>query len=652
MTTAPRSARPSLSLAAGQLLGWALLIPISVAVLTFNREPSVAGKVQAQIYFYAAGQLLAMGLLTSAVVDLWQRLPARRPNYSALWLLTGLVAWWMLPEDLQGAVGKLPSAVPPSAWLALLLMVAATSIPAAAKVGRLCARSWLRWLAVLLALGVAVANHQLAVHDYAGVHFFAALAAATLIGSALARHPAPPHARASLLAHSGRLLLAVPAAIALVVPPSNRVGVQLYRGAQAVVAPWTSRLQRKLHTQKAVAFSPRNSRWYVSRNALPPQPPSGIKLLPDNPVVLLFIVDTMRADLLDGSYAKQLPNFTRLADDGVQFLNARSAAPATTQSISTLTTSRYYSQLFWETREGTPLCQPYDDDSIRFPEVLANNGIKTVSRVGLPSLVNRYGVLRGMQDELVVKRVGRHYATSERVMPAVFDRLREVGGGPLFMYVHVDDPHMPYTIGQAKGKTPFDHYLAEVAYVDMQLGLLRKVLDETGLAKRTLLIVTADHGEAFGEHGQKYHATTVYEELLHIPLLVHYTGIKPRKIKQPVSLVDMAPTILDAFRLPAPGAYMGQSLVPLIAGRDVQLSRPIVADSPRLMRAMVFQDGMKLIFNIRTNVYELYDLNSDPEELNNIYDEHPEAPVYTGLMTEFFEVHEIQRPGYETTFCR
>lgn len=237
-------------------------------------------------------------------------------------------------------------------------------------------------------------------------------------------------------------------------------------------------------------------------------------------------------------------------------------------------------------------------------------------------------------------------------MPAVFDRLREVGSGPLFMYVHVDDPHMPYTIGQAEGKTPFIRYLAEVKYVGMQLGLLRKVLDETGLAKRTLLIVTADHGEAFGEHGQQYHAATVYEELLHVPLIVHYPGGKSRKIKQPVSLVDMAPTILDAFQLPAPGAYMGQSLWPLIAGREVQLSRPIVADSPRLMRAMLFPDGMKLIFNIRTNVYELYDLNSDPEELNNIYDEHPEAPIYTRLMTEFFEVHEIQRPGYEIDFCR
>ncbi|MCA9631531.1 MAG: sulfatase-like hydrolase/transferase, partial [Myxococcales bacterium] len=215
----------------------------------------------------------------------------------------------------------------------------------------------------------------------------------------------------------------------------------------------------------------------------------------------------------------------------------------------------------------------------------------------------------------------------------------------------VDDTHAPYDLGKG-GKTKFERYLSEAEVVDGQLGLLMRAIETAKLDKRTMLIVTADHGEAFGEHGRYRHTTTVYDEMLHVPLVVRFPGAMPRRVEEPVSLVDVAPTILDLFDLPTPGTYMGQSLVPLLAGQKVRLDRPLVADSPRLMRAMVFDDGMKLIVDTRTQLHELYDLKEDPGEKHNLYDEHPEAEVYDQLMQTFFEVHELDVPGYEIKFCR
>lgn len=647
------AAHPRFGLASGQLVAWLLLAVVSAGVVYRDHPGDLPWRVHATVYLYVVGQLLAVGLLVSALVDGWRRLKWRWLDYPVIALASAAIGWWMLPEDLQGVVGRLPQTVPSSAWNVLLVLAAGAGVAAAAWVGRLLARSYVRWLGVLFGLALAGANHFVATHDYPGIHFFVAFAAATFIGAVLVARPAPAHRRGSALGHGTRLLLAVPAAFVLIVAPSNSVGVQLYRGAQAVVAPWATRLRRFIPLKAPPqAYGARNSRWFVSRANAPAQAPSGLAVLPEHPVVILFVTDAMRADLLDPKYENQLPNFHRLAGEGVRFLAARTPAPCTNQAVTSIFTSRYYSQIFWEKEELSVHCFPYRDESVRFTDVLVENGVQTVSRTGFPFLANEFGTLSGFQDQETVKRVGRRYATSERIIPEVNERLLQIKPDQsVFFYIHVDDPHNPYTLGKG-GKTRFEKYASEVAVVDEQLGTMLDTLEKTGLAERTMLILTADHGEAFGEHGQYYHATSVYEELLRIPLVFHFPGAKAASVHEPVSLVDLGPTILDVFGQVTPGTFMGQSLVPFLAGRPVKLDRPIVADSPRLMRAMVFGDGRKLITNTRTHVYELYDLNQDPDEKHNIYDDDPEAPLYTQLMRDFFDAHELQRDGYEIKFCR
>ncbi|MCA9630865.1 MAG: sulfatase [Myxococcales bacterium] len=640
-----------LTLAGGLLWGWVCIAVVAVTTIVLNREPTEDGSLMARVCFFAAGQLLAIGLAVSAVVELWRRFLRTRWNYVAVCGVTGLLGWWMLPEDFANFAGKLPG--PTKVWVAVFVAATAVSIPAAAWLGRLTSLRPVRGVLVLLGLGVAWENQHFATHDYPGLHFFLALGAATLIGGALAgKSPARPGA-VSVWRNALRFMVAIPAAVALVVPPSNTVGVHLYRGARAVAAPWVVRLQQAVPTQGNPAFKPGSSRWFVANAHPSEQRPTGFELLPEHPIVILFVVDAMRGDLINGDHAERLPNFTRLTREGVQFVNARSTAPATIQSISSLTTSRYYSQIQWETkRKLSAHCYPYPDKNTRFTELLSKSGITTATRAGLPGFQTKFHVFTHIKDEMVVGGGRKPFPSSAGIVPEVIARLRRTKADEsLFMYVHVDDPHDPYTLG-AGGKTNFERYLSEVAVVDTQLGLVMDAIKRNKLEKRTMLIVTADHGEAFGEHGQRYHTTTLYDELLHVPLVARFPGAMPRKVKVPVSLVDLAPTILDLFGLSSPGTYMGQSLVPLLAGQKARLDRPIVADSPRLMRAMVFDDGMKLIVNTRTQLRELYDLNKDPGEETNIYDEHPEAQVYDQLMRTFFEVHQIDVPGYEVKFCR
>jgi arylsulfatase A-like enzyme len=229
------------------------------------------------------------------------------------------------------------------------------------------------------------------------------------------------------------------------------------------------------------------------------------------------------------------------------------------------------------------------------------------------------------------------------MIPALIERLKRADERPVFSYQHYDDAHAPYDLAGKKA-TPFLSYLAEIAVVDTEIGKLLDFLESTGLAERTSIILSADHGEAFGEHGKQFHATTLYDELLRVPLYVRGPGIAPRRIDEPVTLMDIAPTILDGFGLPTPGAFMGQSLVPLLRGERVVFGRPVVAESDRGHRAMVFNDGIKLIADDKLHTLELFDLRRDPGEVENLADaRHELANQRRALLDAFCDAHRLPR---------
>jgi arylsulfatase A-like enzyme len=224
------------------------------------------------------------------------------------------------------------------------------------------------------------------------------------------------------------------------------------------------------------------------------------------------------------------------------------------------------------------------------------------------------GVARGFTREVTV-RSSRRPATD--AVDAILAELDAAPEGPHLIYSHFIEPHAPYDLAGKKG-SPRERYLREIQLVDRQLARLRKYLEAKGLADRTYLIISADHGEGFGEHGTFNHARSAYEELVRVPLFLYLPGRKGRLLDTPVSSMDIGPTILDLFGLPTPGFWMGQSLLPLAADRVTSLERPIVVDTGGHIQAFCFDDGLKVIFSRTKHTTEAYDLKRDPGELVNL----------------------------------
>ena len=204
------------------------------------------------------------------------------------------------------------------------------------------------------------------------------------------------------------------------------------------------------------------------------------------------------------------------------------------------------------------------------------------------------------------------------------------------------DPHYPYDAAGSEGNE-WERYLAEVSLCDAAIGGLWDLVAERGLEDRTVVIVTADHGEGFGEHNTRYHQSTVYEELVHVPLIIVAAGASRRVVDDPVSLLDLGPTVIDLFGATTPGHHMGQSLVPYLQGRSPDLTRPIgglTTLGKSNVYYLVADDETKVIVNEKFDTREIYDLEEDPEETDNLYDElSDEGEADVRALLAFYERH-------------
>jgi arylsulfatase A-like enzyme len=285
---------------------------------------------------------------------------------------------------------------------------------------------------------------------------------------------------------------------------------------------------------------------------------------------------------------------------------------------------------------------PATDGATRFPELLAAHGVQTASFCGVNFLAGEYGVTRGIAEEHVIA-TGRRHAFARAVIDPLLQRLERADDGPLFLYAHLMEPHAPYDRGARHGSDR-ERYLSEIAVVDAQLMRVRGLLLRR-FRDRGYLFVTSDHGEAFGEHQTFQHTKTLYEELLRVPLLAWGPGVVPRQIDQHVGLIDLGPTLLDLFGVDTPATFMGQSLVPLLAGRDVPLDRPLLAEG-RLRRTLYHQ-GIKVIDDERRTVVEAFDLARDPQEAADLFDADPaRSRAALSALRAFFRVHRASDPSY------
>jgi arylsulfatase A-like enzyme len=367
---------------------------------------------------------------------------------------------------------------------------------------------------------------------------------------------------------------------------------------------------------------------------------------------VLVTIEALRADVLEGAHDAELPELVKLRDHGVYFPRSIASGSQTSVSLTTLFTGRYFSQLYWAMYGQGAMRFVYavEDPSPRFPELLRGAGVATADYLGLIFLTGRFGVTRGFAEEFCAVQDRRHAAVSEVLTP-LLRRLGRVGREPFFAYTHVMEPHEPYDRGKLRQGSDYDRYVSEVAVVDEWIGRLARLVRQR-FPQRGYLIVTGDHGEAFGEHGTRFHSKTLYEELIRVPLVVWGPGIAARRPDEPVGHVDLGPTILELFHQPVPPENMGQSLLPLVFGEEEHLDRPLMAEG-RLRRALFRRDGIKVIDDPRLGTVEVYDLRTDPRETRNLFDAEQErvAPAVAELRA-FFARYALRRPGYRHPYKR
>ena len=511
----------------------------------------------------------------------------------------------------------------------------------------------LRWLPVPIAIGVLAVGKLVLHDDYMDIHGVVALGAALFGGGALA--PWCERAGRSLARRrAGRVALAalgVFALFGLVHPPPDRVRFELFRQPCAI-APWVlATLEWRAPWARAPVRPPESS-WLQDRSGAPARLPTAPALLPPDAVVVLLTIDALRADVVpSATNDARFPTLARLEREGVFFTHASAPGPQTEVSFATVLSGRYYSELLWKDYGSGWLrhVHPAGDPSLRFPELLADHGVTTVNYAGIAFLAAPFGVARGFREETFAAE-GKAVAPGSRLVDLLTDRLKHAGGGPMFLWSHLMDAHDPYIPGK-EGDSDYERYLASVAVEDELLGRVLGAL-EKDFGRRWALFVSADHGEAFGEHDGFQHGKTLYEEILHVPLIAVSPLFPARRVDTPVGLVDLGPTLLDLFGVPTPATFDGQSLVAFLAGGSAVLTRPLIAEG-RLRRALTQPDGLKVIDDPRRKVVEVYDLTTDPGETTNLFDAEPErSDAALAELRAFFAVHTRRDGGYEPPYKR
>jgi arylsulfatase A-like enzyme/tetratricopeptide (TPR) repeat protein len=375
--------------------------------------------------------------------------------------------------------------------------------------------------------------------------------------------------------------------------------------------------------------------------------------------VLLVTVDTLRADALSSYGGKAAtPNLDRLAARGARFDFAHSHAVVTLVSHASILTGRY----------------PYehgirDNTGYRFPQtmptaatLLKTSGFATGAFVGGFPLDHRFGLNVGfdMYDDNLAPAAATAEG-SERERPAeavVQSALTWIGARQekWFSWVHVYDPHVTYSApAEFASKYPNEPYFGEVAYTDHALGALFDRL--ATLPRRTLVIVTSDHGEGLGEHGELTHSLFAYESTLRVPLIVAELGggqtstPKGVVIETPARHVDLLPTILDAAGAPPAAATAGTSLRPLIAAGSGE-DRPsyFEAMSANIARGWAPLRGVLVGREkfIDLPIAELYDLKDDAKELRNIFPVKTDRGAVLINTLKSFSIAPPGRPQTET----
>lgn len=373
--------------------------------------------------------------------------------------------------------------------------------------------------------------------------------------------------------------------------------------------------------------------------APPAQPhPQGPGALPEASVeprienVVLISMDVTRRDRLGfhGGTART-PRLDGLAAAGTVFEGALAPTPVTLPSHASLLTGTYPPR-HGVRDNGAFRLRP---DEITLAGTLAAAGFDCAGIVSAFVLDAQFGLDAGFAhyDDRFQSGLGGMLGHEERRARATTDAalgwLAAREEGPFFLFVHYFDPHHPYEPPEPFASAAVHPYDGEIAYMDSEIGRLLDALAERELVERTLVVVTADHGESLGEHGEETHGIFLYQSTMAVPLVFRGPGIAAgRRVAGEVSLVDVAPTILASLGQPIGAHVQGRSLLGVLRDGLELEPRPVYLEARTGFHsfgwaplAAIVRDGIKYVHAPRP---ELYDLGRDPHERENLLESHPE----------------------------
>ncbi len=364
----------------------------------------------------------------------------------------------------------------------------------------------------------------------------------------------------------------------------------------------------------------------------------------DRPPVILITIDTLRADRLSsyGSDRVETPHIDRLAAEGVRFDNASSTVPFTLPAHSSIMTGLYPPSHGVRENVGYVL----GAEQVTLAERFRDAGYRTGGFVSAFVLDARWGIGRGFDtyvddfdlDSMAGANLGSVQRPGPETIAHALEWLDETAasgdggaagrttGSPFFLWLHLFDPHDPYEPpepfrSEYEGR-PYD---GEVAYTDSLIGDFRAELEQRGLFDESVVVLTADHGEGLGDHGESYHGFFVYDSTVHVPLIVRLPGGVEggRAVAGAVSHVDIAPTLAELLDLGGTGVEQGRSLLLAMQGlEEPDPGRGVYAESFYALDHY----GWAPLRSLRTADYkyietpdpELYALLEDPDELTNV----------------------------------
>lgn len=411
--------------------------------------------------------------------------------------------------------------------------------------------------------------------------------------------------------------------------------------------------------------------------------------------VVVIVVDTLRADHL-GCYGygrDTSPNLDAFAKGAVVFERAFANAIPTHPSFVTMNTGQY-SITHGVVAHGGDVDVPRTSPWL--PSVMQKAGHTTCAVDNLADWLHGFGRGYEFYVDPTQRRTLAINCDNREINRRAIPWLEHYAGESFYMMIHYWDPHTPYLPPRAyrtlfyKGDphNPDNHsldrfaehplgkawlatwfgklskkpitdaeyiaslYDAEIRYCDEGIGQLLKALDDLGLAENTMVVFTSDHGELMYRHGIFFDHHGLYDGVLHVPLMIRCPGIQPRRVAAMASSVDFAPTILDLCGVPIPEEMEGRSLAPLMRGNASAEGRDFIVSEECTwqMKWCLRTERHKMIVAREEDFYrrpmrELYDLETDPQELRNVVDDLPEVAAELEARLEAWIADGMARNG-------